>query len=153
MSELFPLGKENYCRTCYIDNDQAVLKTECPHAAPPAAAATEKPTAKSIIADERELFVNTPIGFPYARRAHQRDLGGLKSLLIEVLVGADDQPGGWGDAIRAATQEELIDTCLNNNFTFDPEFYGVREIPLRPDGNPISRLDDPEYRRAKGMSW
>lgn len=112
---------------------------------------SDKITAKDIIGDERELFVNTPVGFPYARRANQNDLGGIKSLLIEVLVQGDDQPGGWGDAIRTATQEELIDTCLNNGWTFDTEYFGVREIPLRPDGNPISRLDDPAYRASKGL--
>lgn len=107
--------------------------------------------AQAIIANPDQLWLNTPVGYPYAERIHQNDIGNIKSFLIKIFVGAGDVPGGDGDAIRQATQEELIDTCLNNGWTFDPEWFGYRPIPTRPDGNPISALDDPEWRRSRGI--
>lgn len=26
----FPKGKENYCPTCYFDDDKVILRSECP---------------------------------------------------------------------------------------------------------------------------
>lgn len=108
----------------------------------------KKITAADIIADERELWVNSPVGYAFAERINQRDEGRLKSFLINLFTAGDDQAG---DAIRQATLEEVIQTFLNNNFTFDPEWYGVRDLPRREDGTLASRLDDPEYQRKMGF--
>jgi hypothetical protein len=109
---------------------------------------SEPMTAKEIIEHEGELFMNSPIGYEFAERVEKSNVGGLKSFLINIFAGADDVTG---DAIRAASHEEVVQTLLNNNFTFDPEWFGKRELPKGIDGRPISRLDDPEYRRAKGL--
>lgn len=105
-------------------------------------------TAADIIADSRELWLNSPIGYAFAERINQHDEGRLKSFLINLFTAGDDQAG---DAIRAASKEDVIQTFLNNNFTFDEEWYGVRELPMGIDGKPVSRLDDPEYQRKMGF--
>jgi hypothetical protein len=112
----------------------------------------EVPVAKDILARDEDLFLNSPIGYAFAERIEKKDLARLKSFMIAVMVGPDDKPGGWGDAIRASSHEEVINTFLDNHFTFDPVWYGVRELPKGVDGRPISRLDDPEYRRKIGLS-
>lgn len=145
-SDEFPLGKENYCPQCYFEDNKAVLKTECKHAPKPEEP-VKKLTGKDILAEKRELFMNSPIGYPYAERIEKSEVGRLKSFLIN-LFASDEK---YGDAIREATHEEVIDTFLNNGFTFDPEWYGVRELPKGVDGRPISRLDDPEYQRKMGF--
>lgn len=146
----FPLGRENYCAQCYIETDQAILKTECPHAENVAEEPEQKKiTAADVLADERELFMNSPEGYAFAERINQRDEGRLKSFLINVFGAMDD---AWSDAIRAASLEQVVQTFLDNNFTFDPEWYGVRELPKGIDGRPKSRLDDPDYQRRMGFS-
>lgn len=146
----FPLGRENYCAQCYFETDEAILKTECKHAQ--AEAEPEPPkkiTAADVLADERELFMNSPEGFAYAERINQRDEGRLKSFLINIFAPGDDQAG---DAIRASNLEQVVQTFLDNNFTFDPDWYGVRALPTGIDGRPMSRLDDPDYQRRMGFS-
>lgn len=146
----FPLGRENYCAQCYFETDQAILKTECPHAQPEAETEPEKKvTAADIMADSRELFMNSPEGYAFAERINQHDEGRLKSFLINIFAPGDDAAG---DAIRAANLEQVIQTFLDNNFTFDPEWYGVRELPKGIDGRPKSILDDPNYQRRMGFS-
>jgi hypothetical protein len=108
----------------------------------------DKLTAKEIISDERLLYMNSPIGYEFAENIEKAELNRLKGFLINVFAATDDAAA---DAIRAASHEEVIDTYLNNNFTFDPEWYGVRELPRGIDGKPISRLDDPEYQRKMGF--
>lgn len=109
---------------------------------------SDKTTAADIAADPRELWMNSPVGYAFAERVEKSNVGGLKSFLINVFAPGDDAAG---EAIRAATQEELIQTLLNSGFTFDPEWYGIREIPKGPSGQPLSRLDDPVYRRSIGL--
>lgn len=108
----------------------------------------DKITAKDIINDERELFMNSPIGYEFAERITQKEEGRLKSFLINIFAPGDDQAG---DAIRAANLEDVVQTLLNNNFTFDEEWFGVRALPTGIDGRPVSRLDDPEYQRKMGF--
>lgn len=108
----------------------------------------DKLTGKDILAYDGELFMNSPVGYLFAERIEKNEEGRLKSFLINVFAGGDDQAG---DAIRQATHEEVIDTFLNNNFTFDPEWFGVRPLPMGRDGRPMSRLDDPEYQRKMGF--
>jgi len=107
-----------------------------------------KPTAVDILADERELWMNSPVGYLYAERINQREDGRIKSFLINIFAQGDDEAG---DSIRHASLEDCIQTLLNNGFSFDPEWYGNRELPKGIDGKPISRLDDPEYQRKMGF--
>lgn len=109
---------------------------------------SDKITAKDVLADERPLYLNSPIGYAFAENIEKAEEGRLKSFLINLFAQGDDVAG---DSIRAATLEEVIDTFLNNGFTFDPEWYGVRELPKGIDGRPKSRLDDPDYQRKMGF--
>lgn len=107
----------------------------------------EKPTAKDIVNDERELWMNSPIGYAYAQRIHQKDEGQLKSFLINIFAGDE----AYAEAIRQASLEDVVQTLLDNNFTFDEQWFGYRELPTGIDGKPISRLDDPEYQAKMGF--
>ncbi len=109
----------------------------------------DKVTAIDIVNDERELFLNSPVGYPFAERINQREESRLKGFLISLFTQGDD---AMGDAIRQSTVEQCIQSFLDNNFTFDEQYYGVREIPLGSSGQPLSRLDDPEYRRSIGIA-
>lgn len=111
---------------------------------------TDKILGKDVVAYEGDLYLNSPIGYEYAEKIEKGEVGRLKSFLISIFAGADDEPGGMGDAIRNATQEEVIDTFLNNGFSFDTEWFGKRELPKGVDGRPKSRLDDPDYQRKMG---
>lgn len=109
----------------------------------------DKITAKDIVADERELWLNSPVGYLYAERINQREEGRLKSFLINIFAQGDDASG---DAIRNASLEDCVQTLLNSNFTFDTEWFGIRALPTRPDGTVLGKLDDPEYQRKMGFS-
>lgn len=110
----------------------------------------DKMTAAGIVAHEGELWLNSPIGYEFVERIEKADVGRLKSFLINIFAADDDAAG---DAIRQASAEEVVQTFLNNNFTFDSEWFGRRDLPRGVDGRPVSRLDDPEYRRAKGLGY
>ena len=78
-------------------------------------------TAQEILDDERELFMNSPQGYPYAQRIPKHDLGNLKSFLINTTPDELIQQG-----IREATHIEVIQTYLDNGFTFDEQWFGAR---------------------------
>jgi hypothetical protein len=108
----------------------------------------DKPTAAQIIADPQDLYMNAPVEYPYVEKITQREESRLKSFLINVFAQGDD---GAGDAIRNSSLEAVVQTLLDNNFTFDTEYYGYRPLPKGVDGKPISKLDDPEYQRKMGF--
>lgn len=103
-------------------------------------------TAQEIINDERELFMNSPIGYVFAERRSQKDVNGMKGFLINIF---NDEV--YSESIRQSEPVEVVQSLLNNGFTFDPEWYGVRNLPVGRDGKPMSRLDDPEYQRHLGF--
>lgn len=78
-------------------------------------------TALDILKDPRELYMNTPEGYPFAQKIEKSDIGQMKSFLINTT--SDDQ---LQQMIREMTNAELIQTCLDNNFTFDTEWFGAR---------------------------
>jgi hypothetical protein len=78
-------------------------------------------TALEILADPRELYMNVPEGFVFAQKIEKSDIGGLKSFLIG--LSPDDN---LQEDIRQMTNEQVIHTCLDNNFTFDEEYLGAR---------------------------
>lgn len=104
-------------------------------------------TAQEIIDTEGELYMNSPVGYVFAERRTQKDIGGLKGFLINIF---NDEV--YSEAIRRAEPLEVIQTFLDNGFSFDAEWYGVRQLPIGADGKPQSRLDDPEYQRKMGFS-
>lgn len=104
--------------------------------------------AQEIIDSEQELWLNSPVGYPYAERINQREDSRLKSFLISLFAQGDDE---FGDAIRRAETVDVVQTFLNNNFTFDADWLGARELPKGIDGRPRSRLDDPEYQNKMGF--
>ena len=104
--------------------------------------------AQEIIDDPRDLWLNSPIGYLYVERIEKKDMGHLKGFLINTFTAGDDL---MGDAIRQADDKAVIETYLNNNFTFDPEWYGFRPLPTKADGTPIGRLDEPDYQRKMGF--
>lgn len=105
-------------------------------------------TAKEIVESTQELWLNSPIGYEFVEKIEKSDLGRLKSFLINLFAQGDDSVG---DAIRNASHEEVVQTFLNSNFTFDEQWYGYREIPKGIDGRPKSRLDDPDYQKKMGF--
>jgi len=72
---------------------------------------------------DSELYLNAPEGYPIVARIKKSDTLGLKSFLIGMSL--DDRTQ---DMIREMSHEEVVNTCLANNFTFDPEWYGYREL-------------------------
>lgn len=105
--------------------------------------------AKEVVENESELWLNSPVGYLFAERINQRDEGRLKSFLINIFAQTDDAAA---DAIRQASLEDCVQTLIDSGFTFDSEWYGVRQLPMGIDGKPMSRLDDPEYRRKMGFT-
>lgn len=78
-------------------------------------------TAKEIINDPRELWLNSPEGYVFAQKIEKGDVGGLKSFLINTTPDETVQ-----DLIRGMGHEELIQSLLTNNFTFDEVYLGAR---------------------------
>lgn len=70
---------------------------------------------------EPVLYMNTPPGYPFAQKIEKTDIGGLKSFLINTTPDENLQ-----QMIRDMSDEEVVQTCLDNNFTFDEEYYGAR---------------------------
>lgn len=68
-----------------------------------------------------ELYMNTPIGYPFAQKISKTDIGALKGFLINTTPDEALQ-----QMVRDMTDEEVIQTCLDNNFTFDEQYYGAR---------------------------
>lgn len=97
--------------------------------------------------DNANYFLNSPYGYPYAEPIAKGDFGNLKRFAIQ-LSGADED---LQETVRNATHEQLISWFLASKFTFDPEWYGVRELPKNADGTQKSALDDPMYRRRIGI--
>jgi hypothetical protein len=71
--------------------------------------------------DMTDLYMNTPIGYPFAQKILKTDIGGLKGFLINTTPDQDLQ-----QMIRDMTDEEIWQTCLDNNFTFDEQYFGAR---------------------------
>lgn len=71
--------------------------------------------------NDDELWMNTPEGYPFAQKIAKNDTQGLKSFLISTTP--DEQVA---QMIREMDHEQVVQTCLDNNFTFDPEWYGAR---------------------------
>lgn len=78
-------------------------------------------TAQEILDDPRELWLNTPEGYPFAQKLEKSDTQGIKSFLISTTP--DEQ---IHEMIRQMSPIEVIQSCLNNNFTFDEQWYGAR---------------------------
>jgi hypothetical protein len=68
-----------------------------------------------------ELYMNTPVGYPMAQKISKTDIGGLKSFLINITADKALQ-----QMVREMTDEEVWQTCLDNNFTFDEQYFGAR---------------------------
>lgn len=68
-----------------------------------------------------ELWMNTPMGYPFAEKIAKSDIGRLKSFLIGTT--ADEQTQ---QVVREMTDSEVIRTYQDNGFTFDSEWYGAR---------------------------
>lgn len=68
-----------------------------------------------------ELYMNVPIGYPFAQKIEKSNIGGLKSFLINTTPDESLQ-----QMIRDMNDEEVVQTCLANNFTFDEEYFGAR---------------------------
>ena len=107
----------------------------------------EQPTPQQILNDPRELWLNSPVGYPYADKISKNDEGGLRRFMI-MISGSDEDSI---EIARAASHVELLKMLLDSKFTFDPEWYGARELPQRPDGSGVSALDDPSYRYRHGI--
>lgn len=82
---------------------------------------TKKSLAQQIFDDPRELFMNSPVGYPFAQRIHQRDIGNLKSFLINTTPDEAIQ-----ESIRQTGDVDIIQSYLDNGFTFDEEWFGAR---------------------------
>jgi hypothetical protein len=70
-------------------------------------------TAAEIMATTTELWLNSPQGYPFSERIGHRDIGRLKSFLINTT--GDEITQEW---IRGMTHEELIQCYLDSNFQF-----------------------------------
>jgi len=68
-----------------------------------------------------ELWMNVPQGYPFAQKIAKSDTQGLKGFLINTTPDEQVQ-----QLIRDMTPEQVVQSCLDNNFTFDPEWYGAR---------------------------
>lgn len=68
-----------------------------------------------------ELYLNTPIGYPFAQKILKTDINGLKGFLINTTPDQDLQ-----QMIREMDETEVWLTCEENNFTFDEEYLGAR---------------------------
>lgn len=73
------------------------------------------------MSDLPELWLNSPIGYPFAQKIAKSDVGGLKSFLINTTPDQDLQ-----ETIRQMSHQELIESFERNNFTFDEEWLGAR---------------------------
>lgn len=69
----------------------------------------------------KDLWLNSPIGYPFAQKINKNDVGALKSFLIGTT--ADEQTH---EMVRNMSHQELIEDFERNNFTFDEEWYGAR---------------------------
>lgn len=68
-----------------------------------------------------DLWLNSPIGYPYAQRIEKNNDSQLKSFLIGTT--ADEQTA---EMIRQMTHDELVEDLERNGFTFDEEYFGAR---------------------------
>lgn len=73
--------------------------------------------------NDEDLYMNTPQGYPFAQPLKKSDVGGIKSFLISTTPDEATQ-----EMIRQMEDDQVIQTCLDNGFTFDAEWYGVREL-------------------------
>jgi hypothetical protein len=73
--------------------------------------------------NDNELYLNVPEGYPIDRKIAKSDIHGLKSFLISNTP--DDQLQDW---VREMNDEQIVQTCLDNNFTFDEVWLGYREV-------------------------
>jgi hypothetical protein len=71
--------------------------------------------------NDSDLYMNVPMGYPFAAKLTKADIGGIKSFLINTTPDEQAQ-----QLVREMTNEQVIQTCLDNNFTFDPEWLGAR---------------------------
>lgn len=93
------------------------------------------------------LWLNAPVGYPYAEQISKDDYDGLKRFMLQ-LAGADQD---MQEIVRNATHPQIIKMLEDSKFTFDEQWYGYRALPERPDGVQRSALDDPEYRARLGI--
>lgn len=78
-------------------------------------------TAQEILDYQGELWLNTPEGYPFAQQIEKSNTQAIKSFLISTT--ADEQ---IHDMIRQMEPLQVIQSCLDNNFTFDEQWYGAR---------------------------
>lgn len=78
-------------------------------------------TPVEIIHDPRQLWLNSPEGYPFAQKIEKGDIGQLKSFLISTTPDEATQ-----ELVRQMSHEQLIESYINNNFTFDEQFLGAR---------------------------
>ena len=78
-------------------------------------------TAKEIIESKDVLYMSSPVGYQFAQKIDQHDISNLKSFLINIF-----QDEFVAESIRKASHEEVIQTYLDNGFTFDSEWYAAR---------------------------
>lgn len=68
-----------------------------------------------------QLWLNSPIGYPFSEKIEKTDTGRLKSFLMNTTPDQELQ-----QEIVAMTHDELIETFERNGFTFDEEWFGPR---------------------------
>lgn len=73
--------------------------------------------------ETQELWLNSPVGYPFAEKIAKSDVGRLKSFLINTTP--DDL---LQEMIRNMSHQQLIEDLERSGFTFDEEWYGVREL-------------------------
>lgn len=71
--------------------------------------------------NDDELFMNVPMGYPFAEKIPKSDTQRLKSFLINTT--ADEQAQ---QVVREMNHEQIVKTYEDNGFTFDAEWYGAR---------------------------
>ena len=94
-----------------------------------------------------ELWLNSPVGYPYAEKVRKSDTQGLKRFMLQITAGNKEME----QSVRDSTHLEIVKMLEDSKFTFDPEWYGARQLPMNASGTQRSALDDPYYRQRIGI--
>lgn len=81
-------------------------------------------TVDEILNDPRELWMNSPVNYPYAERIEKSDMMGLKRFLLQTTPDEEAQ-----EFIRQMDHKQVIKALLDSHFTFDEEWLGARLLP------------------------
>lgn len=92
------------------------------------------------------LWLNSPVGYPYAEQISKDDSEALKRFMLQLAGGDEDMQ----EIVRESTPQQIVKMLEDSNFTFDEEWLGYRALP-EYNGKQRSALDDPQYRSRLGM--